>query len=292
MGENKNAVCRTMPFYECREGIIAIDEFDCTEIYVVVGEKRALVIDTGTGIGDLKGLIETRITDKPYDVVATHNHVDHLGGAGWFSQIYIHPDDMHLTNRHFPPTYEFRKKYVETVHQKEKKYYEYDAKRDIRQWEREPEFLPLEDGQVFDLGGRTVTAFCCPGHTDGEMVFLDDKTRTLLCGDAFNCNWLMSDLKNCNGRESAEIALKAMKRIYGMREKYDAVYNFHHDYRGFGSPLAPDVVPSLICCLEQVLDGTAEYKEIPDALNPPETKTVAVYKNVFITYMDGDIRTI
>lgn len=284
--------CRTMPYYECRDGIFEIDEFDCTEIFVVVGDEHALVIDTGTGIGDLKGLIETRITDKPYIVAASHNHVDHLGGAGWFPQIYIHPYDMHLKNRHYPPDYEGRKCYARIVREREGKYYAYDPETDIRAWEVQPKFLPMEDGQVFDLGGRAVTAFHCPGHTEGEMVFLDDKTHTLLCGDAFNCNWLLTNLKDCDGRKSAEVALEAMKRIYGMRERYNAVYNFHHDYRGFGSPLAPDVIPNLIYCLEKLLDGTVQFRTMTDALNPGNTKVVAAYKNVFITYLDGDIRSI
>ena len=73
---------RRLPFYECRQGIFEIDEFDCGSIFVVVGDERALVLDTGTGIGDLRWVIENRITDKPYDVVITHNHGDHIGGAG------------------------------------------------------------------------------------------------------------------------------------------------------------------------------------------------------------------
>ena len=43
---------KAMPFYECREGIYEIDEFECTEIFVITGKERALVLDTGTGIGD------------------------------------------------------------------------------------------------------------------------------------------------------------------------------------------------------------------------------------------------
>ena len=46
--------------------------------------------------------------------------------------------------------------------------------------------------QVFELGDRTVTAYHCPGHTFGEMVFLDDKTKTLLLGDACNCNYYLA----------------------------------------------------------------------------------------------------
>ena len=78
---------RKLPFYEIENGIYEIDEFDCVSVFVIVGEKRALVVDTGTGIGDLKWIIEEKITDKPYDVVLTHNHGDHTGGAGFFDEI-------------------------------------------------------------------------------------------------------------------------------------------------------------------------------------------------------------
>ncbi len=77
---------RKLPFYEIENGIYEIDEFDCVSVFVIVGEKRALVVDTGTGIGDLKWIIEEKITDKPYDVVLTHNHGDHTGGAGFFDE--------------------------------------------------------------------------------------------------------------------------------------------------------------------------------------------------------------
>ena len=85
---------RKLPFYEIEDGIYEIDEFDCVSVFVIVGEKRALVVDTGTGIGDLKWIIEEKITDKPYDVVLTHNHGDHTGGAGFFDEVWIHVADM------------------------------------------------------------------------------------------------------------------------------------------------------------------------------------------------------
>ena len=85
---------RKLPFYEIEDGIYEIDEFDCVSVFVIVGEKRALVVDTGTGIGDLKWIIEEKITDKPYDVVLTHNHGDHTGGAGFFDEVWIHAADM------------------------------------------------------------------------------------------------------------------------------------------------------------------------------------------------------
>ena len=286
-------VCRNLPYYELRPGIFEVDEFDCVSCFVVVGEKGALLLDVGTGIGDLRWVVENRITDKPYQVVASHNHGDHVGGAGFFDEIWIHPADQNLDSPPIAPTVEFRKNYAEIIRKREGKYYAYDPETDIRPWPKEPVWKPLADGQVFDLGGRKVTALHCPGHTAGEMVFLDDKTHTLLCGDACNCNWLLNTTLAPTVRECAEISLKALQRIWDMRNEYDAVYNFHHDFRGFGSPLNPDVMPNLIHCLEMILDGTVEYRQIPDALSDcGATKTVAMYKDVFVSCIGHDIEKV
>ena len=256
-------VSRNLPFYEFRPGIFEVDEFDCVSCFVVVGEKSALLLDVGTGIGDLRWVVENRITDKPYQVVASHNHGDHIGGAGFFDEIWMHPADQNLDSPPFAPTVDFRKNYAEIIRKREGKYYAYDPETDIRPWPKKPVWKPLTDGQVFDLGGRKVTALHCPGHTAGEMVFLDDKTHTLLCGDACNCNWLLNTTLAPTVRECVEISLK------------------------------PDVMPNLIHCLEMILDGTAEYRQIPDALSDcGATKTVAMYKDVFVSCMGQDIEKV
>lgn len=281
--------CMTMPWFECRKGIYEIDEFDCSEIFVVEGEKRALVIDTGTGIGDLKKLIETRITDKPYDVVASHNHPDHIGGAGWFEQIYIHENDLDMEVITGSAKTDWRKMYAAMIRKHENKYYAYDPDCDICPWPKTPEFIPISDGHVFDLGGRKVTAYLCQGHTAGEMVFLDDLTGTLLCGDAFNCNWFLNGKFAETPRECVQTALQDMRRISGMKDQYNAVFNFHHDFRGFGSPLSPDVMPNLIQCLEDLLNGRATIRELPVEGAPDQTQKYALHKNVQISSIDIDL---
>ena len=164
---------------------------------------------------------------------------------------------------------------------------------DIRPWPKEPEKLPVEDGHVFHLGGRNVTIFHCPGHTAGELVALDEMTGTLLCGDAFNGNFLLdsSHLKE-DRREIAYQCLDAMRRIQSMEGAYRSAFNFHHDYRGFGSPLSPDLIGNQITNLEMILSGKADFRNIPDVLNPGTDKWVAEYRNSSITLVDGDIRTI
>ena len=80
------------------------------------------LLDTGIGIGDLKGLVE-EITDKPYDVVLTHGHRDHTGGAGWFDIVYLNRKDYELYP--FPPTVEQRRDYARMIRTREHKYYPY-----------------------------------------------------------------------------------------------------------------------------------------------------------------------
>ena len=170
-------VTRKLPYYEFADGIYEIDEFDCVSVFVIVGSTRALVIDCGTGIGDLRWVIENKITDKPYDVVATHNHGDHIGGAGFFDSIYIHPADMDWDSGNTLPTVDFRKSYAKIIADRADKHYDYNLDEDVRPWPKTPEKLPLTDGQVFELGDRTVTAYHCPGHTFGEMVFRMTRRR-------------------------------------------------------------------------------------------------------------------
>ena len=70
-----------------------------------------------------------------------------------------------------------------------------------------PVIHDLLDGQSFDLGGgRMVTAYSCPGHTPGEMIFLDEQTRTLFAADALNFNLYL-------GKVSMETSLPYYKRM-------------------------------------------------------------------------------
>ncbi|MBQ7795079.1 MAG: MBL fold metallo-hydrolase [Lachnospiraceae bacterium] len=282
-----------MPFYEIQDGIYEIDEFDCDNIFVIVGDDKALVVDTGCGIGDLRDTIK-RITDKPYEVVLTHAHPDHIGGADLFDEIWLHPDDWWMLDKEIcakAPTLEYRKNYTEIIRNREKKFYDYDPDIDMHEWEKVPKLLPLKDRQVFDLGGRKVTAYHCPGHTPGEMVLIDDKTRTLLAGDACNCNLLVNSAWKDTPRESVKSMMEALKEIEKLSNLYDHMYNSHHDFRSFGCKLPLHVLTNAVKCMESVLNGTAEYVELPNPLSKNGgTKIFAICGKSMISFMEGNIK--
>ncbi len=55
-------------------------------------------------------------------------------------------------------------------------------------------FLPLENHQIIDLGGRKLEVIKVPGHTVGHVTFLDYETGILFSGDAVSTTlWLYYD---------------------------------------------------------------------------------------------------
>lgn len=76
--------------YKPSPGVFAIYEPHQSEeviSYLIVGEKRALLFDTGMGISDIKK-ITSELTRVPIMVLNSHTHNDHVGGNWEFSEIY------------------------------------------------------------------------------------------------------------------------------------------------------------------------------------------------------------
>ena len=94
-----------MEFFQVQElgdGIFCLKDLSTVEMYLVVGEQRAALLDTGTGIGDLAGAVRG-LTNKPVEVYLTHGHVDHAGGIYSFDRVHVHPADKALMQENARP---------------------------------------------------------------------------------------------------------------------------------------------------------------------------------------------
>jgi glyoxylase-like metal-dependent hydrolase (beta-lactamase superfamily II) len=60
--------------------------------FLLVGEEKAALIDTGLGIDSIKRVTD-QLTDLPIVVITTHVHTDHIGSHGEFETIYVHEGD-------------------------------------------------------------------------------------------------------------------------------------------------------------------------------------------------------
>lgn len=86
------------------EGTAVISEYrhwEETHCYLVIGDERALLIDTGLGVGDILAQVR-QLTDKTVVAVATHIHWDHIGGHRLFPIFYAHRAEQAWLEGDFP----------------------------------------------------------------------------------------------------------------------------------------------------------------------------------------------
>ena len=143
-------------------------------MHLVIGPEKAMLIDTGFGIGDLKALVE-KLTDQPYYVVNTHFHGDHSQGNYQFEEVYCQKYDVEGLMAQMNP--EVRERFQP----KEDSYY---TAADVVPY-KEYKVIGVEDGYVFNLGqGHTIELIHLPGHAPGGCGFIDPVNRILFSGDA------------------------------------------------------------------------------------------------------------
>jgi len=170
--------------YKVEPGIFAIYEpFQWQEVisYLITGADRALLFDTGNGMGDIKAIVD-QLTNKPVSVLNSHTHFDHIGGNYQFDDILS----------------------VAAVSFKKKSHGEAN---ETVTMEASPEALckglpegvtmashrikpftitgTVREGDVIDLGGRRLEVLQLPGHTDDAIALLERESGFMWTGDTF-----------------------------------------------------------------------------------------------------------
>jgi len=132
--------------------------------YVLKGEKRAILIDSGSGTRDIKHLA-TNVTRRPMTAVATHVHYDHIGSHASFDHVAM-PDLPELRervedNRYAPDTLTSLMPMLDDFY--------------VTEWWR--------PGQQIDLGGRSIEVLHIPGHSPDSIAILDRGRGQAFVGD-------------------------------------------------------------------------------------------------------------
>ena len=141
---------------------------------------------------------------------------------------------------------------------------------DVTKYTKQPKIKLLSDGQVFDLGGRKVMVYYCPGHSRGECTFLDNKSRILFSGDAAN--------GNVGTRIPVSTTVRYLIRLQKLRTEYDRMYTGHISYAGTINAVSqnPRVLDDGIEAFRSLLRGDAKIQEVQNHLFPERKQTVAV----------------
>lgn len=211
-------------------------------MYLLIGEKKACLIDTGYGIEGLRDYVLSIIGNKECEVLLSHGHIDHAMGAPSFNKCYMNTLDYELYLKQ--SNIDFRKRFIKNNLKIE----------DCQLISGDACFLPLNDQDIFDLGGLTVKAIHVPGHTLGMMMFLIQEEKMMIFGDACGPGTILL------GDESTNISTyyNSLKRIKEYENQYDYVLRNHGTHES-----NKDLLDNVLEVLEDVLDGNDDKVELP-----------------------------
>lgn len=215
-----------------------IEEYNASAsvyMYLLEGNEKAVLIDTGFGTIPLKQIVET-YTRKPATVILTHGHVDHIGGTAFFEEVLIHPADRDVYEEH-------GKKEVRKVFQ-----------------ENEQTWYPIgtslsyiKENQCIDLGGRHIEIIGTSGHTKGSICVYDVERKWLFTGDTCCEADVLLQFEHSDTVESYRNTIQKLKKV-----DFVATWPAHHKV-----PVNREVLEAFEEAATMVCDGGAE--SIPES---------------------------
>lgn len=114
--------------------------------FLIVGQKKAVLIDTGFKDTHVKELVKS-ITSLPIQLIITHGDRDHIGDLEDFEECFIHQKDETLI------TCDIQKHY-------------------------------LKDGDMININDYHFKVIEIPGHTYGSIALFDESRGLLIGGDS------------------------------------------------------------------------------------------------------------
>ena len=230
--------------YRIRPGIFAIYEpHQLEEVisYLIIGENRALLFDTGMGISNIKAVVAA-LTQLPVSVLNSHTHNDHVGDNWRFSDIYGMDTEFTRTNARgskadaqaelapgeicgaLPAGFDAKAYATKPFH--------------ITHW--------LHDGDKIELGGRTLQIIATPGHTPDAIALLDKKNGLLFTGDSF----YLGPIYLYRPETDLDAYVASMQKLAALAPHLQLLLPSHN------VPVAdPNYLPKVVSAIQQVRRG-------------------------------------
>ena len=179
--------------------------------FLLAGEERALLVDSGRDVRNAREIAES-LTDLPLSLINTHADGDHVACNGQFGSFYMHPAEE--------PNY--------------------------RRGDRPGTILPVQEGDVLDLGGRPLEIIHIPGHTPGSIALLDIADRVLISGDPVQDGriFMFGPFRNM------ENYIRSLEHLQNWAGRFDEVWPSHASF-----PVSPELIGKLHDGAQDILAG-------------------------------------
>jgi len=236
--------------YYLDQGVYAIYEpgqFEEVISFLILGAERALLFDTGLGIGDMAAVV-AELTDLPVSVLNSHSHYDHIGGNHQFDDVWGLDHPYSRARMRGLPSSEVS-----------------EAVAPDWIWQPLPEgFDPgsyaiapyrvtrrVRSGEVLDLGDRRLEILATPGHAPDSICLLDHDNGLLFTGDTFYLAPLYTHLDGSD----FDAYRSSARRLAELAPQFDRLITSHN------VPVADaGYLLALADALEAIAAGTARYR--------------------------------
>jgi len=190
-----------------------------TNCWLLEGDNRALLIDSGLGVADINAVVRT-LTAKPVTAVPSHVHWDHIGGLRYFEDFYIHTLERDWIEKYFPISREDVLGELRKGQLPEK--FDENAYELFR---GSPSRL-LRDGERIDLGGRSIEIIHTPGHSPGHMCLWEAEKGWLFTGDVVYKGMIYADYPSTDPsallRSIERLATLPVQKVFPGHHSVDA----------------------------------------------------------------------
>ncbi len=234
---------------EPKPGVFVIEEplhDEQVASFLIVGSDRALLIDAGMGVADLRAVVEG-ITSLPVTLLVSHAHFDHVGDAWRFAgdcPVLVHPLEADRLRAGTPN--ERLRRFYTPEHLLGPLPAGFDLDTATIPGAEPSGFV--QDGDRIDLGGRVLEVIHAPGHEGGLLALLDRANRLLFSTDVVYAGRIYAHMP---GSDLA--AYRAtMGRLAALAPDIDAVYASHGE-----RPIPPEVLPRLAAAFGAIVAGRA-----------------------------------
>lgn len=188
-------------------------EDEGVRFFLLCGLERAALVDSGMNTPDARKLAEG-LTDLPVILINTHADRDHISGNAAFDEIYMSSEEED-NYRHNNGT---------------------------------GTIIPVQEGDVIELGGRALRIIDIPGHTPGSIAILDEKYRVLIAGDSIQDGKIFM----FGPYRDLDRYIDSLTHLLEYDGQFDEIYAMHGTI-----PVKPDLTGKLIEGARQIRSGEA-----------------------------------
>jgi len=238
--------------YQITPRIIALYEpgqFEEVISFLILGDERALLFDSGLGIGDIAAEV-SGLTKLDVILLNSHSHYDHVGGNYQFDTIWNVDNEFTRTRARGLDHDTLAEAVSEGwIWKPLPEGFVRESYRS-RPWSAD---RYVEDGTQIDLGGVSLEVIATPGHAPDCISLLDRHSRMLFTGDTFYLAALYTHIEG----SSLSDYIETSERLAQLAGDVDTLVTSHN------VPTAnSDYLTALNAAMRGISDGSASFERL------------------------------